>query len=175
MSHQAQAHRSRAGTGRDESEGYEGGEDAEARHAGSSSGKKRLRLPQQRFGGVGEDLWSSSRSQSSNERGSRDQSSGDDSSIIQVIPGGGESSNEEELLAAPPAGPVPAPAILGGAVAGPIDTGVHTRRKVPQPRVALSITEKTIGSFMYEHLSNTAGDALLVAIKRPDFRAEGKK
>ena len=65
-------------------------------------------------------------------------------------------------------------------VRSPVTSGEHVtgatgRDDFTEKTIALSITEKTVGSFTYEHLSNTAGDALLVAIKRPDFCAEGKK
>ena len=68
--------------------------------------------------------------------------------------------------------PVPQP-VLGAAV--PIDTGIHARRKVATPPCGLTMTEKVIGGLIYEHVSNSAGDQIIAAIKRPDFVPSGER
>ena len=85
---------------------------------------------------------------------------------------GSEGADAVVAPAAAAALPVPQPA-LGAAV--PVDTGIHARRKVPSPPCSLSIAEQVVGGLIYEHVSNSVGDALIAAFKRPDVKPSGER
>jgi hypothetical protein len=66
-------------------------------------------------------------------------------------------------------------AVAGVPVRQPINTDVHALPKQPEAAPegrSLSFSEKLFGEFVYKHLSNSAGDALLQAVKHADFRPE---
>lgn len=57
----------------------------------------------------------------------------------------------------------------------PIYTDVHALPKQPEAapdKRSLSFSEKVFGDFLYKNLSNSAGDALIQAVKHADFRPE---
>jgi hypothetical protein len=75
--------------------------------------------------------------------------------------------------AAPAAGAVAAPAVppvAGGPALRPINTGLHALPKVAlAPVPGLTLTEQVFGGLIYDHLSNSAGDLFIQAVKHPQF------
>ena len=58
----------------------------------------------------------------------------------------------------------------GGPALRPINTGLHALPKVPPaPIPGLTLTEQLFGGLIYDHLSNSAGDLFIQAVKHAQF------
>jgi len=161
------------GVGRDDgpgdADGYEGEESSHDENAVAErrrSDRKRLR----------EHVGDSSRDSDDREPSEKAAGDSDSSFSLRSARSGSNDGEGADAIAGmgPPVVllPVPQP-VLGAAV--PIDTGIHARRKVATPPCGLTMTEKVIGGLIYEHVSNSAGDQIIAAIKRPDFVPSGER
>ncbi len=108
---------------------------------------------------------------------------GEDSSDRDDNLHGSDSSSSDKLASEGSSGsssvnlnmaPLPPHVVIAIGPTSPVDTGIHAIRKVDAPVSDLTVSELSVGSWLYEFASNNAGDELIRRLKRPEFNPRGE-